>query len=225
MMQRMNRQSVLVGAAIGALAVALTGCGEASQNSARSSTGTPSTSAPTSASTSIQASPSPTTSSPQATSTPSSSTQVQPLGPCTADDVTLALGKGTGAAGTHYQPLQFTNSSEQPCVIQGYPGVSYVAGQDAHKVGPPAQRTGPGGAPVTLAPGETAHASVGFVQVRNYDKAECQPTQVRSLRVYPPGETASSLVQYSGLGCASDAMPGDQLTVKAVTPGPGGRSN
>ncbi|WP_235998828.1 DUF4232 domain-containing protein [Qaidamihabitans albus] len=142
---------------------------------------------------------------------------------CRSADLQLALGRGSGAAGTHYRPLRFTNTSDAPCVVQGFPGVSYVAGDDGHQVGPAAKRVGEKGSPVTLQPGETAHAVVGFVQVRNYDPAECRPTNVRGIRVYPPQETESIYVKAAGTGCASDDIPGDQLTVKTIQPGAGGR--
>lgn len=140
---------------------------------------------------------------------------------CTSADLRLSLGRGDGAAGTYYRPLRFTNVGDGPCVIAGFPGVSYVAGEDGHQVGPPAAREGDAGGPVTLAQGGVAHTVVGFVQVRNYDEAACRPTPVNGLRVYPPGETASLFVRVPGTGCAADAMPGPQLTVRAVTPGAG----
>lgn len=137
---------------------------------------------------------------------------------CLAADLELALGPGEGAAGTHYRPLRFTNVSDSPCVIHGFPGVSYVAGDDGHQVGAAAYRTGEKGDPVTLQPGRTAHADVGFVQVRNYDADECKPTPVRGLRVYPPHETNSMYVRAPGTGCA-EFPGGQQLTVATVKPG------
>ncbi|MBB3662531.1 hypothetical protein FB384_001435 [Prauserella sediminis] len=137
---------------------------------------------------------------------------------CLAADLELSLGRGEGTAGTHYRPLRFTNVSDSACVIHGYPGVSYVAGDDGHQVGTAAYRTGGKGAPVTLQPGATAHADVGFVQVRNYDPAECKPTPVRGLRVYPPHETNSMFVKAPGTGCA-EFPGGQQLTVATVKPG------
>ncbi|MBB3049486.1 hypothetical protein FHS23_000481 [Prauserella isguenensis] len=137
---------------------------------------------------------------------------------CLAADLELSLGHGQGTAGTHYRPLRFTNVSDSPCVIHGFPGVSYVAGDDGHQVGTAAYRTGGKGDPVTIQPGRTAHADVGFVQVRNYDPAECKPTPVRGLRVYPPHETNSMFVRAPGTGCA-EFPDGQQLTVATVEPG------
>lgn len=141
---------------------------------------------------------------------------------CRSRDLALALGRGSATAGTYYRPLRFTNEGNAPCVLQGFPGVSYVAGEDGDQVGPAAERQGDKGGPVRLAPGGVAHAVVGFVQVRNYDPAACRPTAVRGLRVYPPGETNAMYVEAPGTGCASDDIPGNQLTVRTVEPGPVG---
>jgi hypothetical protein len=127
------------------------------------------------------------------------------------------VGKGDAAAGTVYGALVFTNTGGKSCVIQGFPGVSYVAGSGGQQVGPAAVRVGAKGKAITLAPGASAQAPVGFTQVRNYDEAVCRPTPVRGLRVYPPHETASIFVPLDGTGCAGNP-PGQQLSVKTVQP-------
>ena len=96
-----------------------------------------------------------------------------------------------------------------------------MAGDDGHQVGPAAFREGTKGAAVSLGPGETAFATVGFVQVHNFDPAVCKPTAVRGLRIYPPHETASLFLAMDGIGCAG-TPPGNQLTVKTVQKGQGG---
>jgi hypothetical protein len=93
--------------------------------------------------------------------------------------------------------------------------VSYVAGDDGHQVGPAAFRDGATGKAISLTPGKTVFAPVGFVQVRNYDPAVCKPTSVRGLRVYPPHEYNSMFVSAPGTGCAGKP-PGNQLTVQTI---------
>ena len=137
---------------------------------------------------------------------------------CKAAELSLAVEDDSAAAGTVYRKLVFTNKGDRTCVMHGFPGVSYVAGDDGHQVGPAAYREGVKGAPVTLEPGGSAVAPVGFVNVRNYDSAVCKPTQVRGLRVYPPQDTASMFVAVKGLGCAGNP-PGNQLVVKTVVAG------
>lgn len=183
---------------------------------------------------------SPTTSqSPVTTSRPESSTTTAPSSPsttdagqdnpgpdadpglCTSADLKLSLGPASGAAGTVWRPLRFTNVSGGACEIQGFPGVSYVAGDDGHQVGAAAHREGGKGAAVTLTGGETAYAAVGFTQVGNYDPADCRPTKVRGLRVYPPQETHSKFVPYERTGCANENVGSHHLRVRTIQPGNG----
>jgi hypothetical protein len=158
------------------------------------------------------------TSSPSPATTTQAAPNAQPVnnGQCKAGDVKLALGQGDAGAGSRFQPLLITNIGAGPCTIQGFPGVSYVAGPDGHQVGKAASRTGDMGAPVKLAKGQTAAADIQFVQVLNFDEAVCKPTPTTGLRIYLPGETASNFVPEPGTGCAGTGIPGDQLSVKSV---------
>ncbi|MFD2418151.1 DUF4232 domain-containing protein [Amycolatopsis pigmentata] len=142
-------------------------------------------------------------------------------GLCRSSDLRLSLGRGDAAAGTVYRPLEFTNISDHPCVLDGFPGVSYVGGPDGHQVGAPANREGDKGTSITLGKGEVASAMVGFANVNNYDPVTCQPQPVRGLRVYPPQETASLYIDMPTTGCGNDKIPGDQLKVKAIQKGTG----
>lgn len=161
-------------------------------------------------------------STPPSASTPAEQpTEAAGPGECRATELKLSIGHGDAAAGTAFRPLRFTNSGSRTCTIQGFPGVSYVAGEDGHQVGPAAFREGTKGALVSLAPGDTAFATVGFVQVHNFDPAVCKPTATRGLRIYPPHETASLFLPLEGTGCAG-TPPGNQLTVRTVQKGQGG---
>ncbi|WP_216212832.1 DUF4232 domain-containing protein [Amycolatopsis aidingensis] len=216
-MTRGTRSYLGLAAAGTLLVAALTGCGEGTQDgaAAQSPTGdeTTTTTAP----------PATTSSSPKETGGTSEPAKNADPKLCRSNELKLSIGKGEGAAGTVYRPVQFTNTSDRTCVLHGFPGISYVAGDDGHQVGPAAYRDGEKGAPVNLAPGEIAHAPVGFVQVRNYAPEDCKPVQVRGLRVYPPQETESMFIEYEGTGCSSDKIPGHQLVVRTIQPGPGGR--
>jgi len=134
---------------------------------------------------------------------------------CKVAELKLSLGGGDATAGTRYRELRFTNTGKRTCVIQGFPGVSYVAGDDGHQVGPAAYRDGRKGEAISLKPGMTAFAPLGFVQVGNYDPAVCRPTEVRGLRVYPPHEYDSLYLPAPGTGCAG-TPPGHQLVVRTV---------
>ncbi|WP_305882396.1 DUF4232 domain-containing protein [Pseudonocardia sp. McavD-2-B] len=128
----------------------------------------------------------------------------------------VAADPGGGAAGSSYATLTLRNQGGRTCYVRGFPGVSYVGGDDGHQIGPAAAMQGGHGDPVRLAPGGTAGATLRVVNVRNFDEAACRPTAVRGLRVYPPGETDSLFVPMEGTGCAA-TPPGDQLVIQAFT--------
>jgi hypothetical protein len=127
----------------------------------------------------------------------------------------VSLGAGDAGAGSVYRPLVFTNTGRATCELRGFPGVSYVAGDDGHQVGPAAEMSGDRGGQIDIAPGRTAIAPLQLVNVQNFDAAMCLPTPVRGLRVYPPGDTASLFVPMAGTGCAG-TPPGAQLSVQAM---------
>jgi hypothetical protein len=137
---------------------------------------------------------------------------------CKVADLSLSLNHGEGTAGTYYRALIFTNKGERTCTIQGFPGVSYVTGDDGHQVGQAAERNGAKKPAVTLEPGDSAHVTIGFLDVGAFDEATCQPTKTRGLRVYPPHEYDSMFVPADGLGCAKDVSE-NQLTVTSLEPG------
>lgn len=158
------------------------------------------------------------------TATSKAGTKAPPA--CTAASLTLRLGHGAGAgAGSRYPALQFTNVGTTPCVLAGFPGVSYVAGADGTQVGASAVRTGPSGGQVELTPGRTASSLVQEANVENYPPADCKPVPVRGFRVYAPGDTAAMFVPFpsaDATACSSLTMPGgNQLSVRSVTAGTG----
>ncbi|WP_328452857.1 MULTISPECIES: DUF4232 domain-containing protein [unclassified Amycolatopsis] len=199
----------IIAVSVGALG--LTGCGSSDPAPAASNTvAPPTTTSPTYTLTATT---------PESTS-PLPSTSVAPAGNelCGAGDVKLALGEGDAAAGSLYRPLLITNTKANPCTVQGFPGVSYVAGDDGHQVGEAAYRSGTKGNSVKLNSGQTATALIQFVNVHNYPDDICRPTPVRGLRIYLPQETDSNFVPMPGTGCANGDLPGNQLAVKTVQP-------
>ena len=139
---------------------------------------------------------------------------------CRSTALSVTLGSSEGATGTVYASLKFTNDGQIPCVLHGFPGVSYVGGDNGAQVGPAAERDGVKGAAISLPHSGVASAQLAMVQVLNYDAAVCHPTPVKGLRVYPPGETASVFVPLKGTGCSS-TPPGPQLRIKTIQPSPG----
>jgi hypothetical protein len=221
----MLRNKILVAAGV-AVALGVAGCnGNVSGNSAGPelpSSGSAAPTVPSSPSAGPSSGPSGSPSAPPAASEPEEQPPAAATsGECKAGELKLSIGRGDTAAGTTYRPLRFTNVGKRTCTMQGFPGVSYVAGDDGHQVGPAAFRDGTKGAAVSLEPGETAFATVGFTQVHNFDPNVCKPTPVRGLRVYPPHDTASMFLPLEGTGCAG-TPPGNQLVVRTVQKGQGG---
>jgi hypothetical protein len=140
---------------------------------------------------------------------------------CGVDTLSVTLGPIAGT-GTVNAPLRFTNTDPRPCVIQGFPGVAYMTGDEGDQVGQAAQRDGPRLGPVTLQQGEVAFATLTMVQARTFEPSVCRPTPVGGLRVYPPNDAQWVFVPLpSGFtGCASNP-PRPQLQVGSVEAGAG----
>ena len=129
-----------------------------------------------------------------------------------------------GAAGSVYYPVNFTNTSDTPCGLYGYPGMSFVtaAGSTGHQIGAIAQRNPAfGKLPIRLPAGGVAHAWLQVAQAGNYPASACQPVTAHWLRVLPPGDTVASYVDVSLSACASASAP--LLTVTPVRSGYGVR--
>ncbi len=127
--------------------------------------------------------------------------------------VWLGLGLGGGTAGTTYYPLELSNIAKHACTLYGYPGVS-AFGAGPKQVGPAASRLQLSHAVVTLGPGATAHAILGFHDAG----AVCSHAiDASGLRVYPPGQKAAGEIDFPFQVCAH----GDVLVVGPVRAGTG----
>jgi hypothetical protein len=149
----------------------------------------------------------------------------QPASPtaCKAPDLRLSLGQGDGAgAGSQYPSLQFTNISGATCLLGGFPGVSYVSGDNGQQVGAAAVRSGAPGGTVTLAPGQMASAILQEANAADFPPDQCDPVPARGLRVYAPGDTAAMFLPAANTACSSTSMPGgQQLSVRTIVAGSG----
>lgn len=142
----------------------------------------------------------------------------------TALKVTVDTSQAGGAAGSIYYPVNFTNTSDAPCGLYGYPGMSFVtaAGSDGQQIGAAAQRNpGFGNLSVRLPADGVAHAWLQVAQAGNYPASACQPVTAHWLRVFPPGDTVARYVDVSFSACASASTP--LLTVTPVRSGQGVR--
>lgn len=141
---------------------------------------------------------------------------------CGSSQLRLSFGGGDAGMSQEETVLRFTNVGRTSCTITGFPGVSYVAGDNGTQVGAPAVRSGPMGAKITLAPGQVASTVIHSVQAGVFDPGVCRPTPVRGYRVYPPNNTAAMFIALpSGVrGCAGTS-PDPQLNVYTLKRGLG----
>jgi hypothetical protein len=140
---------------------------------------------------------------------------------CPTRYLAAKAGLSQGTAGSIYQVIDFTNISNAPCTLYGYPGVSLAAGTPVTQVGAAAARTtGTAAALVTLGAGQTANALLRIVEAGNYSPGTCSPTATTYLQIYPPNQTTPIYLAYKSTGCASNKV--NLLSVSVVTPGNGG---
>ncbi|MDR7326044.1 MULTISPECIES: DUF4232 domain-containing protein [Catenuloplanes] len=120
-------------------------------------------------------------------------------GRCHTADLTVTINetRGGGAAGHHGETLTFTNVSAQACTIQGYPGVSFVTGDEGTQVGADFAREGDP-KKVTLKPGDSARSDL---LLADPGAARCKATETRGFRVFPPDETAAIFVSSPQQAC------------------------
>lgn len=121
---------------------------------------------------------------------------------CVTVQLAASLGRLDGAAGTFWGPLYLRNTSGSNCTIQGYANAWFVAGPDDHQVGQAASQDPGSTALVTLSPGQTASAILGIGDVGNLGP-DCSATTVTGLRVFPPGQTESLVIDHLGTACAN----------------------
>jgi hypothetical protein len=158
--------------------------------------------------------PAPTTASPSPPA-PATTTATPAATPrCHTGDLRLSLGQSEGAAGTAYRALLFTNRSGHRCTLYGYPGVSWVTGDNGTQVNAPFRRDPVDRAvKVTLAPGGVAHAVLAAAHPEAFPAGDCKPIAVRGYRVYPPDETAAVFVPDPGTACSVRGVDLGRVTV------------
>ncbi|WP_354569742.1 DUF4232 domain-containing protein [Glaciihabitans sp. UYNi722] len=159
----------------------------------------------------VSPSPSPSTtpsSSPTADSPQDSSSGT---GSCSTSELTGTLGEGSGgAAGSIGVRLVLTNTSAKSCILQGWPGVSFVGGGNGTQIGVPAKQDRSGQYPhdtVTLAAGGAASVPLLIAQALDYSMADCQPRDADGFRVYPPGQKGALFIADAGVkACAGKGV-------------------
>lgn len=143
-----------------------------------------------------------------------SSTSAVAAGPsgCLASGLQAQVGVSQGAAGTIYQVIVLTNTSNATCTLYGYPGVSFVTAVGGAEVGLPATKNAVVAKTlVTLAPGSSAGFLLGVHDVGAIPS--CKVTSVDWLRIYPPGDYGSITVQDKTQSCSNV-----NLSIMTVSP-------
>ncbi len=136
--------------------------------------------------------------------------------------VTVNVSQAGGAAGSTYYPVNFTNTSNSACGMDGYPGMSFVTAGDTagHQIGAAARHDPAyGKMAIRLSAGGSAHAWLQLTAAGNYPPSACQPVTAHWLRVFAPGETVAVYVNHAFAACSSASSP--LLTVMPVRNGQG----
>lgn len=108
---------------------------------------------------------------------------------------------GSGAAGSIYYNLEFTNQSGHACTLLGYPGVSAV-NLAGHQLGSAGGRNPTHAAKlITLANQATASSVLQIVEAGNYPSSKCGQTSAAGVLVYPPGQTSAKIVPFPFAAC------------------------
>ena len=174
-------------------------------------------------------SPSPTTST-NAIPASVASTQTAGGGPCTAAELSAALGKKTevpvdpqgqlGAAGTHYRiDLVWTNTSHASCTLRGFGGVDLDGPNQGTAGGPTYSlpRTADTPGTVTLAPGAAAHIVIGYIDPSGSNPDATQTWTPTHLSVTPPNQTTHLSVPWTA-GTPVYFAPEDGLAAASISP-------
>jgi hypothetical protein len=196
------RRGIAVSSLVAAAALAA-GCG--SSGNGQSASSAPPSSAPASQSPNGSGS-TPAAGGSAAAAPTGGSTAHSSLAACDTANLSVSLkaNTGGGAAGSTYIPIEFTNTSGTACALYGYPGVSFVTGQNGSQIGAPAKRSGSfANVTVTVASHATAHAWLQVAEAGNYPASSCHAVSAHFLKVYPPGNTAPAYVSYSDQTCSS----------------------
>ena len=122
---------------------------------------------------------------------------------CRTSDLRIWLGiPGDSASGHTAYQLELSNISWRACTLFGFPGVSAVA-PGGRQLGSPAARDhGDPTRLVTLASGATAHVFLVITNVAFFPPAACHPANAIGLRVFPPNNTAATVVFFPFQACA-----------------------
>lgn len=138
---------------------------------------------------------------------------------CTSADLAVWVDYDalSGAAGTWYFPLEFTNITGQTCRTWGWPGVS-ATNASGTQLGDAALRSTVYTPQwVNIPPGGTAHALFGY-GAAELSISGCKPQDAAVIKVYAPDQYAAGHGFFDLPSCSVGGHT--YLTVSAIEPGP-----
>ncbi|MBS1676085.1 MAG: DUF4232 domain-containing protein [Actinobacteria bacterium] len=123
---------------------------------------------------------------------------------CAAPGLVVWAGEepGGGTAGSVYYRIEFTNLATTTCTLKGYPKVNAVD-LKGRRIGAFAtHETGRKAGRVTLAPGQSAVATLRIVDALNYPADKCKATLAAGLRIGIPGGSGNKVAPLAFETCA-----------------------
>ncbi|WP_329060421.1 DUF4232 domain-containing protein [Streptomyces sp. NBC_01429] len=130
---------------------------------------------------------------------------------CTADQLGISLGPPDVGAGNIRYDLRLVNKASSACTLQGFPGVSLLAG-DGAPIGKPATREGGQLGAVRLAPGGAAQTTLHTLN-KGIKGSSCWAAP-SLIKIYPPGSKDAMT-----LSTSKPVVCGDTFTVTAMRAG------
>jgi hypothetical protein len=125
--------------------------------------------------------------------------------PCSSSGLVIWAGEefGGGAAGSIGYRIEFTNLSGKACTLTGYPSVSAVNLKGKRLGAAATHGAGNKLGPLTLAPDDSAVATLRIAEALNFPKNKCKPTTAAGLRVSVPGGSGAKIAPLAFETCAS----------------------
>ncbi|MFF5566977.1 DUF4232 domain-containing protein [Streptomyces sp. NPDC012623] len=130
---------------------------------------------------------------------------------CAADRLGISLGAPDAGAGNIRYDLRLVNKGSSACTLQGFPGVSLLAG-DGTPIGKPATREGEQEGVVRLAPGGSAQTTLHTLN-KGIKGSSCWAAP-SLIKIYPPGSKDAMT-----LSASKPVVCGDTFTVTAMRAG------
>ena len=130
----------------------------------------------------------------------------------------MAADYGQEPLGSTFIPLEFTNVGNRTCTLQGYPAVAALD-RNGNQLGPAAIRSHSSSPTVTLAPGQTAHAVLQYIQAVATNCPPAQQVPAFELRVNPPNRTNADHALFDFETCPGNTVYLEVTAIRGGTQG------